>query len=114
MEASERTQMRDDWGHQMLREGKYTPGQIDGKWTREMEAEFEQWVAKEEAPDEIEPAESRRAARVSPTRRRRAALAAFWADDVLEGRYRKRQHQLQAFRPQDHGSPGGRHRSGRP
>lgn len=46
VEASERTQMRDNWGHQMLREGKYTPGQIDGKWTGEMEAEFEQWVAK--------------------------------------------------------------------
>jgi len=49
VEASERTQMRDNWGHQMLREGKYTPGQIDGKWTKEMEAEFDQWVAKKKA-----------------------------------------------------------------
>jgi 4-hydroxy-4-methyl-2-oxoglutarate aldolase len=34
-----------DWGHQMLREGKYTPGQIDAKWTPAMDAEFQAWVA---------------------------------------------------------------------
>jgi 4-hydroxy-4-methyl-2-oxoglutarate aldolase len=44
-EASERVQLRDAWGHQMLREGKYTPGQIDTKWTPEMETEFQRWVA---------------------------------------------------------------------
>jgi len=47
VEHSERTQLRDRWGHQMLREGKYTPGQIDARWSREMEAEFEQWAAKQ-------------------------------------------------------------------
>jgi regulator of RNase E activity RraA len=46
---SERTQLRDRWGHQMLRERKYTPGQIDGKWTQEMEADFEQWAQKQKA-----------------------------------------------------------------
>jgi hypothetical protein len=29
----------------MLREGKYTPGQIDAKWTREMIDQFNQWLA---------------------------------------------------------------------
>jgi hypothetical protein len=31
----------------MLREGKYTPGQIDYKWTEAMEAEFSAWAAKQ-------------------------------------------------------------------
>ena len=30
----------DEWGHTMLREGKYTPGQIDAKWTAKMIDEF--------------------------------------------------------------------------
>ena len=34
----------DDWGHQMLREGKFTPGQIDSRWTPEMIREFNQWA----------------------------------------------------------------------
>jgi regulator of RNase E activity RraA len=46
---SERTQLRDNWGHQMLREGKYTPGQIDGRWTPEMEDEFKAWAEKQKA-----------------------------------------------------------------
>ena len=36
----------DEWGHMMLREGKYTPGQIDGKWTKEMIEQFNAWLAK--------------------------------------------------------------------
>jgi 4-hydroxy-4-methyl-2-oxoglutarate aldolase len=36
----------DDWGHMMLREGKYTPGQIDAKWTREMIEQFNTWLEK--------------------------------------------------------------------
>jgi regulator of RNase E activity RraA len=43
--SSEEVRLRDDWGHTMLREGRYTPGQIDSKWTPEMEAEFQKWVA---------------------------------------------------------------------
>lgn len=42
--VSEDTQLRDEWGHTMLREGKYTPGQIDTKWTPAMEQEFQAWV----------------------------------------------------------------------
>jgi 4-hydroxy-4-methyl-2-oxoglutarate aldolase len=41
---SERTRMRDRWGHQMLREGKYTPGEVDSRWSKEMEAEFDKWM----------------------------------------------------------------------
>jgi 4-hydroxy-4-methyl-2-oxoglutarate aldolase len=35
----------DEWGHQMLREGKYTPGQIDSRWTPEMNQAFNKWAA---------------------------------------------------------------------
>ena len=35
----------DEWGHMMLREGKYTPGQIDAKWTKEMVEQFNRWLA---------------------------------------------------------------------
>jgi 4-hydroxy-4-methyl-2-oxoglutarate aldolase len=35
----------DEWGHTMLREGKYTPGQIDAKWTKQMVDEFNAWLA---------------------------------------------------------------------
>lgn len=44
VESSEDTRLRDDWGHEMLRQGKYTPGQIDSKWTTEMEEEFRRWA----------------------------------------------------------------------
>ncbi len=38
------THLVDEWGHMMLREGKYKPGEIDGKWTKQMIGEFNQWV----------------------------------------------------------------------
>src|SRR5882724_2520923 len=34
----------DEWGHAMLRQGRYTPGQIDQKWSPEMVNEFNQWL----------------------------------------------------------------------
>ena len=43
-DSAELTQARDEWGHQMLREGKYTPGQVDGGWTSGMTAEFNKWA----------------------------------------------------------------------
>jgi 4-hydroxy-4-methyl-2-oxoglutarate aldolase len=43
---TEMDRLVDEWGHMMLREGKYTPGQIDAKWTREMIDQFNQWLAK--------------------------------------------------------------------
>jgi regulator of RNase E activity RraA len=39
------THLVDEWGHMMLREGKYTPGQIDAKWTRGMVERFNAWLA---------------------------------------------------------------------
>lgn len=43
--SSEDVRLRDDWGHEMLRQGRYTPGQVDAKWTEAMEKEFEAWAA---------------------------------------------------------------------
>jgi 4-hydroxy-4-methyl-2-oxoglutarate aldolase len=43
---AEMDHMVDEWGHTMLREGKYTPGQIDDKWTKEMIEKFNAWLAK--------------------------------------------------------------------
>jgi 4-hydroxy-4-methyl-2-oxoglutarate aldolase len=48
-DVSEETQLRDEWGHMMLRQGKYTPGQIDARWSDEMNAEFKKWAAEEKA-----------------------------------------------------------------
>ncbi|MBN1974018.1 MAG: hypothetical protein JW787_10300 [Sedimentisphaerales bacterium] len=42
--SSERTRVRDMFGHQRLKEGKYTPGQIDGAWTQEINADFGNWL----------------------------------------------------------------------
>lgn len=44
VETSEIIRLRDQFGHQRLREGKYTPGQIDRKWTEEIEKDFVQWL----------------------------------------------------------------------
>lgn len=42
---SEAIILRDAFGHQRLREKKYTPGQIDSRWTPEIQADFRAWVA---------------------------------------------------------------------
>jgi regulator of RNase E activity RraA len=44
VESSEITQLRDHFGHQRLREGKYTAGQIDTRWTDAIERDFTQWL----------------------------------------------------------------------
>lgn len=44
-DTAEMTHLVDEWGHAMLRQGKYTPGQIDGKWSQQMIREFNAWVA---------------------------------------------------------------------
>jgi len=44
VQYSEITQLRDHFGHQRLREGKYTAGQIDTRWTDAIEADFTQWL----------------------------------------------------------------------
>ncbi len=43
-DAGEMDHQVDDWGHEMLREGKYTPGQIDSRWTPAMIEEFNRWL----------------------------------------------------------------------
>jgi regulator of RNase E activity RraA len=35
----------DEWGMMMLRQQKYTPGQIDGHWSNQMIDEFNNWAA---------------------------------------------------------------------
>jgi 4-hydroxy-4-methyl-2-oxoglutarate aldolase len=42
--TSEVTALRDEFGHQRLREGKYTPGEIDTKWTDAISKDFLKWV----------------------------------------------------------------------
>lgn len=43
--------LRDQFGHQMLREGKYTPGQIDSRWTDEIKQAFLGWL--DDNPDKL-------------------------------------------------------------
>jgi regulator of RNase E activity RraA len=42
--TSEVVRLRDMFGHQRLREGKYTAGQIDTRWSDEVEKDFSQWL----------------------------------------------------------------------
>jgi 4-hydroxy-4-methyl-2-oxoglutarate aldolase len=44
-DETEMDHLIDEWGHTMLREGRYTPGQIDAKWTKEMVQQFNAWLA---------------------------------------------------------------------
>ena len=44
VQYSEITQLRDHFGHQRLREGKYTAGQIDARWSDAIERDFTQWL----------------------------------------------------------------------
>jgi len=54
VETSEVIRLRDEFGHQRLREGKYTPGQIDRKWTEDIEKDFTGWL-KAKGQDELTP-----------------------------------------------------------
>lgn len=42
--TSEVINLRDMFGKQQLAEGEYTPGQIDTRWTDEIEANFSRWL----------------------------------------------------------------------
>jgi regulator of RNase E activity RraA len=42
--TSEIVRLRDMFGHQRLREGKYTAGQIDTRWSDEIERDFSKWI----------------------------------------------------------------------
>jgi regulator of RNase E activity RraA len=46
VETSEVVRLRDMFGHERLREGKYTAGQIDTRWTDAIERDFSQWMEK--------------------------------------------------------------------
>jgi regulator of RNase E activity RraA len=51
VKTSELIQLRDMFGKQRLREGKYTPGQIDTRWSDEIETDFSGWL--EDHMDEL-------------------------------------------------------------
>lgn len=42
--TSEITELRDEFGHQRLREKKYLAGQIDSEWTEEVKKDFLDWL----------------------------------------------------------------------
>jgi regulator of RNase E activity RraA len=44
VKTSEIVRLRDQFGHLRLREGKYTAGQIDARWTDEIEKDFSKWL----------------------------------------------------------------------
>jgi len=44
VKTSEVVRLRDMFGHQRLRKGKYTAGQIDTKWSAEIEKDFSKWL----------------------------------------------------------------------
>src|SRR4030043_335406 len=42
--TAEVTALRDQFGHQRLKEGKYKPGQIDSQWSEEIKKDFMNWL----------------------------------------------------------------------
>jgi len=44
VKTSEIVRLRDMFGHQRLQEQKYTPGQIDSRWSDEIEKDFSAWL----------------------------------------------------------------------
>jgi regulator of RNase E activity RraA len=42
--TAELVMLRDRFGHQRLKEGTYSPGQIDTRWSDEIEKDFSQWL----------------------------------------------------------------------
>jgi 4-hydroxy-4-methyl-2-oxoglutarate aldolase len=44
--TSEMTALRDEFGHQRLREGKYKPGEIDSQWSDGIKKDFTDWLDK--------------------------------------------------------------------
>lgn len=43
--TSEVTALRDEFGHQRLREGKYKPGEIDSQWSEPIKKDFLNWLS---------------------------------------------------------------------
>ena len=44
VKTSEIVRLRDMFGHLRLKEGKYTAGQIDSRWTEDIEKDFSKWL----------------------------------------------------------------------
>jgi regulator of RNase E activity RraA len=44
VKSSEVTRLQDEFGHLRLKQGKYTAGQIDARWSDEIEKDFTQWL----------------------------------------------------------------------
>jgi len=44
VKTSEIVRLRDLFGHERIREGKYTAGQIDTRWSDEIEKDFSKWL----------------------------------------------------------------------
>jgi 4-hydroxy-4-methyl-2-oxoglutarate aldolase len=51
VDQAEFIMVRDMFGHEMLKKGVYTPGQIDGSWSDEIKEAFLKWV--EDNPNEL-------------------------------------------------------------
>lgn len=49
--------LRDEFGHLRLKEGKYTPGEIDRKWTENIKEDFLKWVKANPSKLQMTPAE---------------------------------------------------------
>ncbi len=54
-DESELTQLQDEWGHLMLREQKYTPGEVDSAWNAKMIEEFNRYAASKGAKVRMKP-----------------------------------------------------------
>jgi regulator of RNase E activity RraA len=54
-DESELTRLRDQWGHQMLREQKYTPGEVDAEWSAAMVEDFNKWAAAKGSKVQMKP-----------------------------------------------------------
>ena len=51
VDRAEFIMLRDMFGHEMLKKGVYTPGEIDGRWSDDIKEAFLDWV--ENNPDEL-------------------------------------------------------------
>lgn len=60
VQQSERTRLRDIFGHQRLEEKKYTAGQIDARWSPEIEADYRGWLKENEGKLTVPAAEIER------------------------------------------------------
>lgn len=57
VQNGEFTALRDSFGIEKLKEGKYTPGEIDQKWTDTIKKDFLQWVKSHPEKLQMSPAE---------------------------------------------------------